>query len=230
MACDLAPQCNFLYEFFQCNLPEDTIDVEVTVRTLRGIHNFRKTMPHNCPHVACEEHKLNPFHHWLRRCKHTWKREETLWIPFLQPRDTLIDQAHHPFQKKTTLTKRSKFESRRSQKKLCKFRRIDGRCFIHTNAVKPTFTQQPAFVMIPQAATTDASIFEQLHNSTCPTRDWTIPTDPNLLYFGHTCLVGSALIMSPNNPEWSEVEEEDWDGEKQKEKEHKEEESKDSEQ
>ena len=27
MACDLTPQCNFLYSFFQCNLPEDTIDV-----------------------------------------------------------------------------------------------------------------------------------------------------------------------------------------------------------
>ena len=42
MACNLAPQCSFLYGFFQCDLPEDTIDVEITVRTLKGIHNFRK--------------------------------------------------------------------------------------------------------------------------------------------------------------------------------------------
>ena len=27
MAGDLEPQCNYLYGFFTCNLPEDTIDV-----------------------------------------------------------------------------------------------------------------------------------------------------------------------------------------------------------
>ena len=31
MACNHKPHCNFLYGFFQYNLPEDTIDVEVTV-------------------------------------------------------------------------------------------------------------------------------------------------------------------------------------------------------
>ena len=31
MACDLEPQCNFLYGFFTCNLPDDAIHVEVTV-------------------------------------------------------------------------------------------------------------------------------------------------------------------------------------------------------
>ena len=42
MACNLEPQRNFIYGFFQSNLPEDTIDMEVTVRTLKGMHTFRK--------------------------------------------------------------------------------------------------------------------------------------------------------------------------------------------
>ena len=42
IACSLKPQCNFLYRFFTCNLPENTIDVEVTVHTLKGIHIFRR--------------------------------------------------------------------------------------------------------------------------------------------------------------------------------------------
>ena len=42
IASDLAPQCNFLYGFLHCDLPEDTIGVEITVCTLREIHNFRK--------------------------------------------------------------------------------------------------------------------------------------------------------------------------------------------
>ena len=42
MACDLELQCNFLYGFFTCNLPEDTVDVEYTICTLKGIHTFRR--------------------------------------------------------------------------------------------------------------------------------------------------------------------------------------------
>ena len=42
MACDLAPSCNFLYGVLSYHLPEDTIDVELTVRMLKGIHSYRK--------------------------------------------------------------------------------------------------------------------------------------------------------------------------------------------
>ena len=42
IACNVSPQCNFLHRFFQCALPEGTIDVEITVQTLKGIHTFRK--------------------------------------------------------------------------------------------------------------------------------------------------------------------------------------------
>ena len=42
MACNLTPQCNFLYKHFQCDFPEDTTDVEITRQTLKGIQNFRK--------------------------------------------------------------------------------------------------------------------------------------------------------------------------------------------
>ena len=42
MACYLVPQCYFLYELFKCQLPKDTIDVEIMVRTMKGIHAFKK--------------------------------------------------------------------------------------------------------------------------------------------------------------------------------------------
>ena len=47
MACDLKPMCNFLYGYFHCALPEGSINVGVTVRTLGRIHNFWKVAPHN---------------------------------------------------------------------------------------------------------------------------------------------------------------------------------------
>ena len=43
MACDPAPTIQLpLWIFPDMTYPEDTIDMEITVRTLKGIHNFRK--------------------------------------------------------------------------------------------------------------------------------------------------------------------------------------------
>ena len=42
MACIHIPQCNFLNRYFRCLLPEGTIDVEENVKTMKGIHMFRR--------------------------------------------------------------------------------------------------------------------------------------------------------------------------------------------
>ena len=42
MACVLMPQYNFLYGYFWCQLQEDTMDMEMTVRTVKGIHMFKR--------------------------------------------------------------------------------------------------------------------------------------------------------------------------------------------
>ena len=41
MACELAMQCNLEYGFLMCALPEDMIDVDQKVCTLKGIHTFK---------------------------------------------------------------------------------------------------------------------------------------------------------------------------------------------
>ena len=42
MACKLRPECNFLHGYFRCQLPVETVDVEVKVKTMQGIHTFRR--------------------------------------------------------------------------------------------------------------------------------------------------------------------------------------------
>ena len=42
MACIITPQCNFLHGYFRCLLPEEIIGVEVKVKTMKGIHKFRR--------------------------------------------------------------------------------------------------------------------------------------------------------------------------------------------
>ena len=59
MACVLTPQCNFMYGYFWCQLLEDTIDVEVTVRTMRDIHSFRR----DCSTQVISCKPWTPNHH-----------------------------------------------------------------------------------------------------------------------------------------------------------------------
>ena len=42
MACNLAPTCSFLFRYFLCTLPEDMIDIDITVYMLKGICTFMK--------------------------------------------------------------------------------------------------------------------------------------------------------------------------------------------
>ena len=42
VACILKPECNFLHRYFRCLLTLETVDVEVKVKMMRGIHTFRR--------------------------------------------------------------------------------------------------------------------------------------------------------------------------------------------
>ena len=42
MTCKLAMQCNLVFRFLKCALPEDTIKMDCKVHTLQGIHTFKK--------------------------------------------------------------------------------------------------------------------------------------------------------------------------------------------
>ena len=42
IACILQPKCNFLHRFFRCHLSVETVDVEVKITSMQGIHTFRR--------------------------------------------------------------------------------------------------------------------------------------------------------------------------------------------
>ena len=42
MDCILKSECNFLHGYFRCLLPIETVDIEVKVKMMRGIHTFRR--------------------------------------------------------------------------------------------------------------------------------------------------------------------------------------------
>ena len=42
MASILRPECNFLHQYFRCLLPLETVDVDMKVKMMKGIHMFRR--------------------------------------------------------------------------------------------------------------------------------------------------------------------------------------------
>ena len=54
MACILQPECNFLHGFFRCHLLVETVDVEVKITLMQGIHTFRRDK-------TCQIIKCNPW-------------------------------------------------------------------------------------------------------------------------------------------------------------------------
>ena len=67
MACILIPQCNFVHRYFRCLLPEETIDMKVKVKTMKGIHTFRRD--HTIQIIYCKlwSPRLCPYPSLVRR-------------------------------------------------------------------------------------------------------------------------------------------------------------------
>ena len=101
---------------------------------------------------------------------------------------------------------------------------MDGKHFVPTKAVMPTFSQPPALVAIPSQATTIATgIFMQ--PPAAQTQHKLKQSKPvlNFSNFCHLCTpVGRKCpnnYISPDHSEWSDPEEEDWNGETENEEE-----------
>ena len=69
MACILRPECNFLTGYFRCLLPLETVDVEVKVKMMRGIHTFRRDRTSQIIKCNPWSTKLHPYHSLIWKLK-----------------------------------------------------------------------------------------------------------------------------------------------------------------
>ena len=162
MACNLNPQCNFLYGFLRCNLPEDTIDMEVTVRTLKGINNFRRDHATQSSTWSLWGSLVKPFRPLVTNMEAYMEERQNFMNPF-SPTQRYPDRPSPlPLSKRASPTKRTRNETMRSHRNQSKSRKMDWRHFIPAKAMIPTFSQPPALVAIPtQATITATGIFTQ---------------------------------------------------------------------
>ena len=69
MACILRPKCNFLNWYFRCLLPLETVDVEVKVQMMRGIHMFRRDRTTQVIKCNPSSTKLHPYPSLIQKVK-----------------------------------------------------------------------------------------------------------------------------------------------------------------
>ena len=78
MACILKPECNFLHGYFRCLLAIETVDVEVKIKTMRGIHMFRRDWTMQV--ISCNpwSTRLHPYPSLIRKMKTYLELEDNL--------------------------------------------------------------------------------------------------------------------------------------------------------
>ena len=187
-----------MFGYFQCTLPQDTINVDVTMRTLGGINKFRKD--HSTQSTTCSPWSIQvkPLPLLLKKMETFMDEKRRIENPFFPTQVVSLF-----LNKKTTTTKRSEIDTKRSQKKHRKTRKLDMRCFVPTKAAMPTSPQPLAKTVVPANTTIVTGIFTQPDTQT---QQFCAPS-------GKLCSFTS-LIHS----DWSDIEE-DCNGERQKERE-----------
>ena len=67
MTCNLMPECNFMHGYFRCLLLEETMDVEVKVKAMRGIHTFRRDCTTQVISCKLWSPRLHPYQSLIRK-------------------------------------------------------------------------------------------------------------------------------------------------------------------
>ena len=115
MACILKPECNFQHGYFRCLLPLETVDVEVKVKTMRGIHTFRRDITSQI--ILCNpwSTRLCPYLSLIRKMKTYLELEGKIGPkskPQLQPHTSTPSHNRYSPARKTLVPKKAEKKRR----------------------------------------------------------------------------------------------------------------------
>ena len=82
MACDLAVICDLLYRYLKCGLPDDTIDMDLKVCTLKGIHTFKKDYKSQTFRCSPWRVEVQPYPNLQRKIGEFIKRRQAITTPY----------------------------------------------------------------------------------------------------------------------------------------------------
>ena len=130
MACILKPKCNFLHGYFKCLLIIETVDMEMKVKTMRGIHTFMR-------HCTTQVISCNP------------------WSPRLCPYPSQLCTSTYPLEK-ISLPWKTPVPNKAGKKKRAKApirRRFKVRLIEQCLPINPTFPVNLALTVVTTMVT-----------------------------------------------------------------------------
>ena len=193
---NLKAHCDFDYHNFCCALPKDTVDVEMTIWMVDGIHTYRRDRTAQVMLYSPWSGQVNPFSS-LRK-KITKYKEEKMESCKKKTFNPLAPVRENTFGKK---------RSRRLQKSR-KYRKLDIGCSSSSTATSTWATMSTTTTMVnlsvpyslPSISNVPSVPKPPVHRP--PYKTWEI------------CNPTAVPLSSPVHSDWSS--EEDWDGTKQK--------------
>ena len=102
MACNLQPSCSILYGVPSCQLPEDIIDVEFTVRTMKGISTYRRDHTTQASSCSLWSAWVKPFPSLIRKIENYLEERRNIENFFHPSVYTPTGQLHPPLPKRRT--------------------------------------------------------------------------------------------------------------------------------
>ena len=170
MTCILKPECNFLYGYFSCLLPIETVDVEVKIKMMRGIHTFRRDQTTQV--ISCNpwSTRLSPYPSLIRNMRTYLELEGKLGAQhqlgtniFLPDKNFL--PRNIPVPKKVEKKRRAKVSVKRRFKV-----RVIAQPTNPNLPTNPTLSTEPTQTMATTMVTTPAQVAR-----TAPTTTTTVP-------------------------------------------------------
>ena len=160
MACDLAPNCSFLFSYFSFNLPENTIGVKVTIHTLKGIH-LQKGCTIQISKCSPWGSEVRPFLSLRKRIRDYIEERQAIAIPF----NRSFPNRPHP----SPFVKQPKASPEKKRTMSTKPRKVKVRNYTPINWVGWAFPTSPkATEAMPQASSVQTQQMEAPFTFTKP--------------------------------------------------------------
>ena len=153
MVCILMPECNFLHRYFRCLLSEETVDVEVKVKMIRGIHTYRRDLTTQVISCKPQSPRLHPYPSLIRKMQTYLEREGKNGN---QPHTSTYQLGKTTSPQKTPVPKRAAYKKERTKtpiKRWFKARLVQKSLPVNTEpeTVATTTTATKASVVKPIA-------------------------------------------------------------------------------
>ena len=180
---NIRAQCDFIFYNFHCTLPRDTMDVEVTIWTVDGIHTYRKDRMTQVALCSPWSRQVKPFPSLRKKIAEYQEEKRRSFNPFTPVKEINF----------------GKKRSRRSQKNR-KCRKLDMGCFVPSTVASTCQTTTNTTTMVNLSAPSNPpSILDvpKLPAPSKPSKNGQNPTShqyyfhPQYILFGHQKKIGN---------------------------------------